>query len=81
MTLQALDIYDPRINQYLLESTPLLRIPRDELRRLADEWLGPHRPFDQLHPRDQEILLLEIEADILDLELQIIPIESEPDKC
>ncbi|HAA58851.1 MAG TPA: hypothetical protein DCE42_29075 [Myxococcales bacterium] len=43
---------------------PISRIPYETLRRLAEEWLGPERSFDELDPREQDNLITDIEADI-----------------
>lgn len=50
-------------------------IPKEILRKHADEFLGPHRSIHDLDPREQEVLIAEIEADILGLDerLQIVP--------
>lgn len=50
-------------------------IPVDILRRCAEEFLGPHRSLHDLEPREQEVLIAEIEADMLgvDERLQIVP--------
>lgn len=50
-------------------------ISKDILRKYAEEFLGPHRSIHDLDPREQEVLIAEIEADILGLDerLQIVP--------
>lgn len=73
---QRFDAYGPRRD---LESSPL-RVPRDILRQHADEFLGPERSFESLDPWNQETLLQEIEADILELDLRLeIVTNHEPD--
>ena len=50
-------------------------ISDDILRNIADEILGPHRSLDELDFREKELLMLEIEADMLDLTL--IPVRDQ----
>lgn len=48
------------------------RVPEEVLRRHADDFLGPNRSFEDLSVHDQDALLADIEADMLDLRLVTI---------
>lgn len=50
-------------------------IPYEKLRHFAEEFLGPNRSLDDLEPRERNVLIAEIEADMLGIDerLQIVP--------
>lgn len=50
-------------------------IPFETLKHVAEEFLGPDRSLEDLDPRERNVLIAEIEADMLGIDerLQIVP--------